>query len=129
MNATTTRLSVRDALYEKPGPKALRKIRVVTVFSSILFIVLFALIIRQFYITGQLDSRYWFFFLRYTTWRFLGLGLLGTIEAAAIAGVIALFAGFLLMIARISRYKVLNVISIAVIEFTRGVPTDRKSVV
>jgi len=123
MNATTTRLSVKDALYEKPGPKALRKIRVVTVFSSILFIVLFALIIRQFYITGQLDSRYWSFFLRYTTWRFLGLGLLGTIEAAAIAGVIALFAGFLLMIARISRYKVLNVISIAVIEFTRGVPT------
>lgn len=121
--SSTARLSVRDALYEKPGPKTAKKIKAITFISVILLAALIALVIRQFYITGQLDARYWSFFLRYTTWRFLGLGLLGTIEAAAIGGAIALLAGFVLMLAKISRFKVLNILSTIIIEFTRGVPT------
>ncbi|MBQ9550503.1 MAG: amino acid ABC transporter permease [Lachnospiraceae bacterium] len=123
MNRAAVRPSVKDALFEKPGPKALKRIRVVTALSLIALILLIILVIRQFYITGQLDERYWSFFLKFTTWRFLFIGLLGTVEAASIGGVLALFAGFLLMLARISRFKPLNIISAALIEFTRGVPT------
>lgn len=123
MSKSMTRRTVRDALYEQPGPRAAARIKTATVISLLLLAVLIVLVIRQFYITGQLSPRYWSFFLRYTTWRFLGLGLLGTIEAAAIGGVIALLLGFVLMLARISRVKILNYVSIALIEFTRGVPT------
>ena len=123
MSKERSRTSVRDALFEKPGPKALKRIRLVTALSLAALILLIFLVIRQFYITGQLDARYWSFFLRFTTWRFLWFGLLGTIEAASLGGVLALFTGFLLMLARICKYRILNIISAALIEFTRGVPT------
>ena len=55
--------------------------------------ILLALVIRQFAVTGQLASRYWSFFLEWTTWRFLLQGLLGTVQVAATAGVIALVLG------------------------------------
>lgn len=58
-----------------------------------------------------------------TTWRFIGEGILGTIEAALFSGLIALAIGFLLMRGRISDVKVLQKICQALIEFTRGVPT------
>ena len=122
-DTTSRRLSVKDALYEKPGPKAQLKIRIATVISLILLVYLLVMMVRQFYITGQLDAKYWSFFLRYTTWRFLGLGILGTIEAAIVAGIIALFFGFLLMLGRICHIKILNIISRVLVEFTRGVPT------
>ncbi len=123
MNKAGSRTYVRDALFEKPGPKALKKIRLVTALSLAALILLIFLVIRQFYITGQLDARYWSFFLRFTTWRFLFIGLLGTVEAASLGGVLALITGFLLMLARISKYRILNILSAALIEFTRGVPT------
>ncbi len=116
-------MTVTDALYEKPGPKARAKITVVTVISLILLVFIIVLIVRQFAITGQLDSKYWSFFLKWTTWKFLGQGLLGTIEAALLGGAMALAAGFLMMLARISKSKILRVISTCLIEFTRGVPT------
>ncbi|MBQ9302455.1 amino acid ABC transporter permease [Butyrivibrio sp.] len=123
MSSYTSRLSVKDALFEEPGPRAKVRIRIATVISLILLAALLVLVIRQFYITGQLESRYWSFFLKYTTWRFLGMGLLGTVEAASLGGILALLAGFVLMLGRLSKYKVFNAISVAIIEFTRGVPT------
>lgn len=123
MSTYTSRLSVKDALFEEPGPKARVRIRIATAFSLVLLAALIVLIVRQFYITGQLESRYWSFFLKYTTWRFLGLGLLGTVEAASLGGILALLTGFVLMLGRISKFKAFNAISIAIIEFTRGVPT------
>lgn len=123
MSMNSTGKTVRDALYEKPGPKTEKMVRVITAISLVLLIALIYFVIRQFYLTGQLDAKYWSFFLKFTTWRFLGLGLMGTIVAAAVGGVFALIAGFFLMIARISPFKILNYLAVAVIEFTRGVPT------
>lgn len=123
MSSGTGYMPVIDAIYEKPGPKAERKIKIATGLSLIVLAVLIGVIIRQFYVTGQLSPRYWSFFLRITTWRFLGVGLLGTIEAAAIGGVIALAAGFILMVFRISSIRLLKLLSGLIIEFTRGVPT------
>lgn len=123
MKSNTSCRSITDALFEEPGPKTQRRIKMATIISLILLVILMVFIVRQFYITGQLQSKYWSFFLRYTTWKFLGIGLWGTVEAAAVGGLIALFAGFLLMIGRISKYKLLNLASTIIIEFTRGVPT------
>ena len=115
--------SIREMLYEPPGPAARRRIRVLTWLAFAAIAALIALIVRQFAITGQLADRYWSFFARATTWRFLGEGLLTTLEAAVTGAGIAFALGFLLMRGKLRKNRPLRFISTALIEFTRGVPT------
>ena len=115
--------SVRDALYETPGSGARKAIAIVTALSIIALAGVLFYIGKVFYDNGQFDAKYWSFFTKYTTWRFLGQGLIGTLEAAALSGITAFIIGFVLMSARICHYKVLKMVSVAIIEFTRGVPT------
>lgn len=120
---STANVSIRDIIYEPPGPKARRRIGIATVVSLVVIVVLIILIIRQFYVAGQLSAKYWSLFTRYTTWRFLGRGLVGTIKVAIMAGVVAFAAGLLMMLGRISKFRILRGISITLIEITRGIPT------
>ena len=85
--------SIRDALYEAPGPKTRKRIAVFTVVSLAVLAALLIIVVRQFYITGQLNAKYWSLFTQYTTWRFLGRGLAGTLGVALAAGVVAADAG------------------------------------
>ncbi len=115
--------SIKDALYEPPGPRTKRYISICTVISVIALAILAVAVIRQFYVNGQLAAKYWTLFTRYTTWRFLGQGLAGTIAVALVSGAIAFVLGMLLMLGRISQSRLLRGISRALIEFSRGVPT------
>lgn len=116
-------LSMRDALYEAPGPKTKRKMYIGTVISLVLVACLFAFIIYRFYVTGQLDAKHWVFFTQWTTWRYLLEGFKGTLEVAFSAGVIALVLGLLLMLGRTSGVRWLEVICRCFTEFFRGVPS------
>lgn len=116
-------VSIRDILYEAPGPKTRRYIAVATVISLIALAALLVVIVRQFYITGQLSAKYWSIFTRYTTWRFLGRGLAGTVKVALMSSVVTFAAGLLLMLGRISRSRILRGLSTVLIEITRGIPT------
>lgn len=120
---STVNTSIRDALYEAPGPKAHKRIVLATAISLAALGALLILVIRQFYITGQLNPKYWSFFTNATTWKFLGRGLAGTLKVALTAGVIAFVAGLVLMLGRISTNRLVRIISAALIEFSRGVPT------
>ena len=82
-----------------------------------------AAVIRQFYVTGQLAPRYWSFLLEWTTWRFLLQGLMGTVQVALTAGVIALVLGLLLMLGRTSGVRPLSALCRVVTDFFRGVPS------
>ena len=115
--------SIRDRLYEPPGPKTRRRIAVFTVIALLGLGFLLYLVVRQFERQGQLQPRYWDFFLKWSTWRYLGAGLLSTLKAALTAAVIAIAAGFLLMRGKLNKNPVLRWVSVALIEFTRGVPT------
>ena len=121
MNAT--QYAIRDALYEAPGPRAKRRIVLFTALSLAAIALLICLVLRQFYITGQLDSKYWSLFTRVTTWRFLGEGLLGTMKVALMSSAVAFALGMLMMMGRISRYRVLNGLCTALVELSRGIPT------
>lgn len=116
-------ITVKNALYEAPGPRTRRVTGVITVFSCLLFLVLFYFVIRRFSETGQLESKYWSFFLKGTTWKFLGKGLVGTLMASVLGAIIAFTGGLLMMLGRIGSIKVIRFIATALIEFTRGVPT------
>ena len=115
--------SIREMLYEPPGPAARKRISILTWLAMAALVVLTALVIRQFAVTGQLDARYWSFFARATTWRFLGEGLLTTLEAAVTGAGIAFALGFLMMRGKLRKNRPLRFISTVLIEFTRGVPT------
>ena len=117
-----TKNNIRDFLYEEPGPKTRRKIAAVTVLALAALGFMVYLIIRQFAETGQLSARYWDFFGRITTWRFLGEGLLTTLEAALTGSVISFLLGFILMRGKLQK-GIVRLVSTWLIEFTRGVPT------
>lgn len=122
MSAART-LSIRDALYEAPGPRTRRRVRIGTAVSAVVVLLAIAAVIRQFWVTGQLAPRYWSLFLQWTTWRFLGQGLLGTVAVALAAGAIALVLGLLLMLGRTSGVRPLAALCRVVTDFFRGVPS------
>ena len=115
--------TIRDALYEAPGPKTKRTIQIVTAASLVGVAALIYAIVRQFAVTGQLDSKYWSIFLRATTWRFLGEGLAGTLKVALCASALAFLFGMLLMLLRVAENKILNGIGTVFVELSRGIPT------
>lgn len=115
--------SVRDALYEAPGPRTRRRVRIATAISLILVVAALAAIGYRFYITGQFAPRYWTFFAKATTWKFLLQGFAGTVRVALTAGAIALALGLLLMLGRISRVKALSTVCRIVTDFFRSLPS------
>ena len=120
---TQTAPSVRSALYEAPGPRTRRRIAIGTAISAVLLALLAFLVVRQFYVTGQLAPRYWSFLLEWPTWRFLLQGFAGTVEVALAAGVIALVLGLALMLGRTSGIAPLAAVCRVVTDFFRGVPS------
>lgn len=122
-NSSSRALTMRDALFEAPGPKTKRRIAVGTAVSLVAVAALFGFILYRFYVTGQLDASHWQFLLLGTTWRFLGEGFVGTLEVALTSGAIALVLGMALMLGRTSGNRVLEAVCRVLTEFFRGVPS------
>ena len=114
---------LEDILFGAPSPRALAVTRVASVVAAAVLLALGAAIVARFYSAGQLDARLWNFFAWPTTWAFLGKGLLGTLASAAMAAVIALALGLVLMLGRLARPRFIRWPSVAAIEFLRGTPT------
>ncbi len=121
--ASTRPRSIRDALYEQPGPRTRRRVRIGTAVSLVAVVALLALIGHRFYVTGQFAPRYWTFFTRWSTWRFLLQGFAGTVRVALTAGAIALVLGIALMLGRISHLRALSAVCRVLTDFFRGVPS------
>ena len=114
---------LEDILFGAPSPRAQTAIRVASVTAAAVLLLLAAGIVFRFHSAGQLDARFWEFFAWPTTWSFLGRGLLGTLASAAMAAVIALALGLVLLVGRLARLRLVRWPSIAAIEFLRGTPT------
>ena len=121
MSAQTT--SMRDALYEAPGPKTRQRTIIGTVVSLALLALAISLIVRQFYITDQLNPRYWSFLLEWTTWRFLLEGLWGTIQVALVSGFISIVLGLLLMLGRIGQNRIISAVCHVLTDLFRSLPS------
>ncbi len=115
--------SMRDALYEPPGPKTRKKMLVGTVVTLAAVLALAAWVVYRFWVTGQLSARYWELFTWRTTWIYLGRGLLGTFEVALTSAAIAIVLGLALMLGRTGRFAWLRVVCAAITNFFRGVPS------
>lgn len=112
-----------DILFGAPSLRAQAVLRTMNWIAAAVLLVLAAGVALQFHAAGQLDARLWEFFAWPTTWSFLASGLLGTMASAAMAAVIALTLGLVLLVGRLARWRLLRWPSVAVIEFLRGTPT------
>jgi glutamate transport system permease protein len=115
--------TLEDVLYGQPGRGAPTMARAASVVAAVMLVGLAVLVVRRFEAAGQLAPRYWSFFAQATTWTFLGKGLLGTMASAAMAALIALTFGLVLLVGRLSRARWIRWPSVALIEFLRGTPT------
>lgn len=115
--------SLEDILFGAPNPRTRTVTRVASAVAAGLLLLLAAGIAFRFHAAGQLDARYWKLFAWPTTWAFLAKGLLGTLASAAMAAVIALSLGLVLLAGRLARYRLVRWPAVAAIEFLRGTPT------
>ena len=115
--------SLEDILFGAPSPQARKTTQVVSLIAAAGLLALAAGIVWRFHSAGQLEARFWEFFAWPTTWAFLAKGLLGTLASSAMAAVIALALGLVLLAGRLARPRIVRWPSIAVIEFLRGTPT------
>ena len=115
--------TLEDVLFGDLGARAQAITRAVGWAAAAGLLVLLAGVVYQFHSAGQFERRLWEFFAWQTTWAFLAEGLLGTLKSAAMAAVIALGFGLVLLVGRLSPLRLLRWPAVAVIEFLRGVPT------
>ena len=109
-------------LFDEPGPHARRRIRVVTVVTIVVVAALIAVAVARFAAAGQLAPDRWAEFTQWPYLRFLAVGLLQTLLATAVAGVIAFPLALLLALGRLSEHRVLHAACTAWIEFFRSIP-------
>jgi glutamate transport system permease protein len=110
------------ALFDPPGPRARRRIAAATVVASAALLLLVWAVARQFAVHGQLSSAKWIPFTQWPIIRYLLNGLVATLKVTAISGAIALPAGLVLALGRLSRARVVRWPAALYVEVLRSVP-------
>ncbi|MCU1524748.1 MAG: amino acid transporter permease [Microbacteriaceae bacterium] len=109
-------------LYDSPGPRGRRRILIGSVISAAVLLAFVGLGVWQFADHGQLDADRWAPFLQWPIWQYLLVGLLGTLQAAAVTAVLSAPLGALFAIGRLSRVRPIRWLATAYIEIARTVP-------
>lgn len=109
-------------LYDVPGPRARRRTLVQSALGAVVLLVLAVLALQRLSSRGQLDGEIWSVLANPDVQQLLLDGLLGTLRAAAVAGVLSLVLGVLLAVGRLSDSAVLRGAVRAWIELFRGLP-------
>src|SRR5690606_5574062 len=115
-------MSVSRLLFDEPGPKARRRIRVTTALTVLAGAVLVALALRQFAENGQLAADRWRPYGTWPMWRYLLEGLRSTVQAAVVSIALAAAAGIALALGRTSPSRWLRLPSAAYVEIVRTIP-------
>jgi glutamate transport system permease protein len=111
-----------SVLYDVPGPRTRRRILVWSVVSGVVLAGLLGLALWQFARHGQLDAARWAPFTQWPIWKYLLVGLLGTLEAAAYVAVLSAAAGIFLALGRLSPARAVRWLATGYIEVARTLP-------
>ncbi|WP_084958572.1 amino acid ABC transporter permease [Thermoactinospora rubra] len=109
-------------LFDEPGPRARRRIRIATVAGTLAALALTALAIRQFGANGQLATERWEPYATWPMWRYLLTGLWSTALAAVATAALSMALGLLLALGRLSDRRWVRAPSAAYVEVVRVVP-------
>jgi glutamate transport system permease protein len=115
-------MSANTVLFDAVGPRARRRVAILTIVSILLSLALAGLAYAQFYRSGQLAPSKWAEFYQPSTWQYLLRAFRNTALATVGAGAIALPFGLVLAVGRLSRVRWLRWPCTAVVEFLRAVP-------
>ncbi|UWX96392.1 amino acid ABC transporter permease [Arthrobacter zhaoxinii] len=116
-------MSAQNVLFDAPGPKTRRNIRIGNILGVLLIAALLWVAVSGLAEKGQFEAAKWTPFLEWGTWEFYILpGLLSTLKAAAVAVVTSIAFGLLFGIGRLSSFKPISWICGIVVEFFRAVP-------
>ena len=111
-----------SVLYDVPGPRAVRRNRIIGIATVLLVLVVLGFIAWRFYITGQFSAEKWYIFTFSNVWLSFGKATLATVLAFVAAAVGALIVGFALAIARLSDHAWVRLPAAAITEVFRAVP-------
>ncbi|GGQ06340.1 amino acid ABC transporter permease [Streptosporangium pseudovulgare] len=111
-----------NLLFDEPGPRARRRIRIATVAGTVAVLALLALAVRQFAANGQLDAARWQPYATWPMWRYLLSGLWSTALAAVVSAALAMAAGLALAMGRLSRRRWVRLPAAAYVEAVRTIP-------
>ncbi|MDR6611856.1 amino acid ABC transporter permease [Leifsonia sp. 1010] len=109
-------------IYDVPGPRGRRNILIGSIVSVVVFAMIVGLGLWQFAAHGQLAVERWAPFTEWAIWQYLLVGLLGTLEAAAIVAVLGAAFGTVLALGRVSQVRWIRFICGLYIEIARTVP-------
>ncbi len=115
-------MSAIRVLFDAPGPKARNRIRITTVVTVLVLLGLFALVLYQFGVHGQLAAEKWTQFTEAPIVRYIAGGLVSTMQAAAVAAVVSIPMGAVFAVLRLSRTRPVRWLSTAYIEVFRSTP-------
>lgn len=111
-----------SSIYDAPGPRTRRNIRIGSAISAVALAALIGLGLWQFASHDQLNPHRWAPFTQWVVWQYLLTGLLGTLQSAGIVAVLASVIGTFLALGRLSRLRPVRWLSVAYIEVARTVP-------
>lgn len=104
------------------GPRGRRRAFVASGLASAVLLGLLIVALRRFSASGQLDPARWSLLAKPAAVRFLLGGLVNTLRAAALALIVAVAAGTLLALGRLSRRAPVRLAAGAYIQFFRSLP-------
>ena len=117
-------MSEDSGLFDAPGPRARRRILVLTVLASAVAVLVIALLLSRLAARGQLEPERWaiLFDTRTGVPNTLARALWQTVQAAVLGMVLALLIGTVLAMARLSRRRAVRWPVSLLVQFFRGVP-------
>jgi glutamate transport system permease protein len=114
--------SLGSALFDPPGPRGRRRIAIATVVALAVLVLLAWEVERRLASYGQLSAAKWAPFTQWPIIHYLLNGLVATLEVTVISASIALPAGLLLALGRLSRTWLLRWPAALYTEVLRSVP-------
>jgi len=109
-------------LFDAPGPKARLRNRVCGVAGTLVLLALVGFAVYRLAAKGQFDGAMWDIFNYAGVRNSIVQGLLSTLQAFAMAGVLSLVLAVLLAVARLSDHRAVSLAATGVIELFRAVP-------
>jgi glutamate transport system permease protein len=113
---------MNSALFDIPGPKARVRHRIYAVVGVLAVLGLIAFVVYRFAMTGQFDAAKWTWLEYEKVQTDLLTALLNTLQAFAVASVLALAFGALFAAGRLSDHAIFRVPSMIIVEFFRATP-------
>ncbi|MBA3368318.1 MAG: amino acid ABC transporter permease [Geodermatophilaceae bacterium] len=121
-------MTTEAVLYDEPGPKARRRIRIWTIVAGAAIVALLVVAVRRLAERDQFSMEKWGPLISpanedfASVWRVIGEGLGNTIRAAVLAMLLSVVIGTIIAIGRLSLGRTGRIPLVGLVEFLRGVP-------